>query len=285
MHIISLLKNSLFFLLLSVVFFIPQAAHADEDYRWVSCSYVKITDGAICEPRCITRSIQTAIGFLPRQNENIPPEISAADRLRVETACNFICAIDDYEGCEMKEIDWQNPSCDNPIGAFQPSTPQETNFADNNNPLVVADRNLAGIFSKTSLEANVNVCQPFLQNLDQDQGPNLPLDNPNLPLANQNNPNLPPPGNFDPQIVNLTNPLQGNPDINTIIGRVISAILGIIGSITLVAFIYGGVLWLTSAGNDGRIKKGLNTMVYAVIGLFIIFAAYAILNTIISALR
>ncbi|MBI2002992.1 hypothetical protein HYT45_04065 [Candidatus Uhrbacteria bacterium] len=81
----------------------------------------------------------------------------------------------------------------------------------------------------------------------------------------------------------LPNPL-GTSDIRIIIANIIRAALGIVGSIALLMFIYGGFLWLTSGGNDEKVKKGKDTLVWATLGIATIFAAYAILNFVIGAL-
>ncbi len=77
---------------------------------------------------------------------------------------------------------------------------------------------------------------------------------------------------------------QGSVNIKLIVGNAIQVLLGIVGSITLVTFVYGGFLWLTSAGNSEKVQSGTNTLLYSTIGLFIIFGAYAILNTILKGL-
>lgn len=59
-------------------------------------------------------------------------------------------------------------------------------------------------------------------------------------------------------------------------GQMISLILSFLGVIFLALIIYGGNLWMSSAGNDEAITKAKNIMASAVIGLLIIFAAYAI---------
>lgn len=82
----------------------------------------------------------------------------------------------------------------------------------------------------------------------------------------------------------LPNPLGGTTDIRTIIGRVISAALGISGSIALLMFVWGGLQWLTSGGSPERIKKGKDTIVWAVLGLVLIFGSYAILNFVLGAI-
>jgi hypothetical protein len=79
--------------------------------------------------------------------------------------------------------------------------------------------------------------------------------------------------------VQLDNPLgDGKTDINVIIGQVISVILGVVGSIALLMFVYGGVVWMTSSGNQEKITKGKNIIVWAIMGLLMIFASYGIIK-------
>ncbi len=78
---------------------------------------------------------------------------------------------------------------------------------------------------------------------------------------------------------------QGETDVNKIIGNIIKVAMGILGSVTLVVFMYGGFLWLTSRGSSEKIREGLDVMLYAAIGIFIIFSSYAILSTILDALK
>ena len=89
----------------------------------------------------------------------------------------------------------------------------------------------------------------------------------------------------------ITDPLTGKnadasandqPDPNLIIGKTINAVLGIVGSLALVMFIYGGILWMTSAGNDQRVQKGKDTLLWAVIGLIVIFSSYAMVNFVLN---
>ena len=81
----------------------------------------------------------------------------------------------------------------------------------------------------------------------------------------------------------LTNPLwKVTPQV--LIGKVINAILGMVGSIALLMFVYGGFLWLTAGGNPEQIKKGKDVLVWASIGLVVIFTSYALVHFIIKAL-
>lgn len=56
-------------------------------------------------------------------------------------------------------------------------------------------------------------------------------------------------------------------------------ILGIVGSLTLVMFIYGGVLLLISGGSSEKIDKAKKAMVAAVIGLAIVLGSSLIIKT------
>lgn len=83
----------------------------------------------------------------------------------------------------------------------------------------------------------------------------------------------------------LEDPLNlGKEPIPELAGRIIKKVLGIVGVLALVMFIYGGILWMTSGGNAEKIKKGKDTIVWAVIGLAFIFFSYAILEFILKAL-
>jgi len=84
--------------------------------------------------------------------------------------------------------------------------------------------------------------------------------------------------------VSLNNPLGNTAeakDVRLIIGRVINGVLGVVGSLALIMFVYGGLLWMTSGGNDEKVKQGKDVLVWATLGLFIIFASYALVNFII----
>ncbi len=76
----------------------------------------------------------------------------------------------------------------------------------------------------------------------------------------------------------LTNPIAGGEDIRIIVGKILQGVLGLTGTIALVVFIYGGFQWLLARGESGEVKKGLDTMLWAGVGLIVIFGSYAILQ-------
>ena len=55
-------------------------------------------------------------------------------------------------------------------------------------------------------------------------------------------------------------------------------ILGIVGSLALLMFIYGGFTWLTSAGNTKAVDKGKAIVMGAVAGLVVVFMSYSIID-------
>jgi len=83
--------------------------------------------------------------------------------------------------------------------------------------------------------------------------------------------------------VSLVNPLRES-DPTTLIGNIIKSVLGLTGVISLVAFIAGGIIWMTSGGSAEKVKKGRDILVWAVIGLFVAFSSYTILRYVFEAL-
>lgn len=71
-------------------------------------------------------------------------------------------------------------------------------------------------------------------------------------------------------------------DMVAIAIRAANWILGIVGSITLLMFVYGGFLFLTSSGSSEQIKKAKSVLVAAVIGLIIVFSSYLIIKFILG---
>lgn len=81
--------------------------------------------------------------------------------------------------------------------------------------------------------------------------------------------------------IKLKNPLgEGRDNPDQIISDLISAVLGLIAGIALLFFIYGGFMMLISGGNEERVTKGRGTLLWASVGLIVVFASYAIVREI-----
>lgn len=75
----------------------------------------------------------------------------------------------------------------------------------------------------------------------------------------------------------------GTIDPKIFIGRLITTVMGIMGSIALVMMVYGGILYMTDAGKEEQEKKAKHIVVWTALGLAVIFASYAILKIIFEA--
>ncbi len=85
--------------------------------------------------------------------------------------------------------------------------------------------------------------------------------------------------------LSLDNPLGSISSPQLLIGRVINSILGVVGSIALIMFIFGGLTWMTSGGSADKIKKGRDIIVWSAIGLVVIFASYGLVRVLILSIR
>ncbi len=83
--------------------------------------------------------------------------------------------------------------------------------------------------------------------------------------------------------VTITNPL-GDADPRVIVARVIQGALSVSGTIALLMFVYGGMLWMTAMGKSDQIDKGKNIIVWAILGILVIASAYIVTTAIFNAL-
>lgn len=70
----------------------------------------------------------------------------------------------------------------------------------------------------------------------------------------------------------------------TLIGKVVSTLLFIVGMLSVVMIIFGGILYTTSAGDAGRVARAKNTVMYAIVGLVVSLLAYAIVHWVLQIL-
>lgn len=83
----------------------------------------------------------------------------------------------------------------------------------------------------------------------------------------------------------ITSPLGNIGDKpELIIGTIINGIMGIVGSLALLMFVYGGITWMLAAGESGRVQKGKDILTWATIGLIVIFASYGLVKFVIDVI-
>ena len=64
--------------------------------------------------------------------------------------------------------------------------------------------------------------------------------------------------------------------IAAIVAQIILTVLGLLGVVFVVLLTYGGFLWVTSAGEEDKVKKATGLIFNAILGALIVIAAYAI---------
>ena len=76
----------------------------------------------------------------------------------------------------------------------------------------------------------------------------------------------------------------GSAGLSEIIGNIIQIVLSLLGLIAVVLIIAGGFQWMTSGGNEEKIKGAKKLMGSALVGLVIVILAYAIAAFVIGRL-
>ena len=80
-------------------------------------------------------------------------------------------------------------------------------------------------------------------------------------------------------------PNDGNgATLQEIIKNVVNVALFIIGAVSVVMIIYGGIRYTLSGGSATNVTAAKNTIMYAVIGLIVAALAYAIVNFVLGAI-
>lgn len=65
---------------------------------------------------------------------------------------------------------------------------------------------------------------------------------------------------------------------------IVNILLFIIGAVSVIMIIYGGIRYVTSSGASEAVTSAKNTILYAVVGLIISILAYAIVNFVVGNL-
>lgn len=68
-----------------------------------------------------------------------------------------------------------------------------------------------------------------------------------------------------------------------IFNDVVNFLLFLIGIISVIMIIYGGIQYALSAGESGKVTSAKNTILYAIVGLIVAILAFAIVNFVTSS--
>ena len=67
------------------------------------------------------------------------------------------------------------------------------------------------------------------------------------------------------------------------IKEAVTAALFIIGIIAVIMVIYSGILYITAAGDAGKLAKAKNSLIWSIVGLAVVILSYAIVRFVIGA--
>lgn len=73
-------------------------------------------------------------------------------------------------------------------------------------------------------------------------------------------------------------------DLMTTVNTIINVIIGLVGFIAVVVLIIGGINFITSQGDTGKVTKARNTILYGVVGLVVALLAFAIVNFVLGSI-
>jgi len=71
---------------------------------------------------------------------------------------------------------------------------------------------------------------------------------------------------------------------NGVFNRLTNTILMVVGLISVVMLVYGGLRYITSGGDSKKVTDAKNTILYAIIGLIICVLSYAIVTFVLSTI-
>ena len=66
------------------------------------------------------------------------------------------------------------------------------------------------------------------------------------------------------------------------VGKIVNTLIFIVGILSVVMIIGGGLLYVLSGGDSGNVTRAKNTVLYAVIALIVALLAYAIVNWVVA---
>ena len=65
--------------------------------------------------------------------------------------------------------------------------------------------------------------------------------------------------------------------------QLVVVIVGVIGFVAVIMMIMGGISFVTSQGDAGKVSKARNTILYGVVGLIVALLAFAIVNFVLTS--
>ncbi|MDO8669466.1 MAG: hypothetical protein Q7K65_04190 [Candidatus Buchananbacteria bacterium] len=71
-------------------------------------------------------------------------------------------------------------------------------------------------------------------------------------------------------------------DLKASINSIIQLILSFLGILAVIIILWGGFMWMTAAGDEGKVDKAKKLIISGIVGIVIILAAYIIASYVIT---
>lgn len=76
---------------------------------------------------------------------------------------------------------------------------------------------------------------------------------------------------------------QNTTNLLSTVSTILNVVLGVVGLVAVVVMILGGIGFVTSQGDAGKVTKARNTILYGLVGLVVALLAFAIVNFVLSS--
>ena len=74
----------------------------------------------------------------------------------------------------------------------------------------------------------------------------------------------------------------GQKDLKESFNSIIQIILSFLGILAVIIILWGGFIWMTAAGDEGKVDKAKKLIISGIVGIVIILSAYIIANFVIT---
>ena len=88
--------------------------------------------------------------------------------------------------------------------------------------------------------------------------------------------------NLGVDLINNINVPKGQTDLAQVVVNIINWVLGFLALVAIVIVLIGGFEWMTAGGNEDKVGTAKKRLTYGLIGLAIIFLAWAIVRFVLN---
>jgi len=83
-------------------------------------------------------------------------------------------------------------------------------------------------------------------------------------------------GDISSDGLNITNPLGATSDITTLVENILNFLWKLAWAVAPILIVYAGFLYITSAGNEDKVKTAQKTLVWALVGFAVVLIASSV---------